>query len=257
MNHSDQSTENVADGDIGGTLFQAGSIGGDVYWGAPAKPRWRKARWYLGIPAAAAVAGAATMVFELVTPDESVNEKPVAATSSAAAGTTTTSSPYVTTSAQVPATTAGTVRPAPPGLTPRPSSGAPVTPMPPTTMTTVVPVAAPPFTGTGVRFSGELRFGSFHLDRAQPRDVPESNVWALTPTRLHGDPGYWLAEWHSDGVPGREECATHLATRSTQDAENVFVGSRVCGKTPEGRIFRIEVSAMDGSAITGQVTVWE
>jgi hypothetical protein len=116
---------------------------------------------------------------------------------------------------------------------------------------------APAPAGDGVRFSGTLRFASYHLDPVPPRDVPESNVWALTPTRLHGDPGYWLAEWFAEGVPGRADCLAHLATNATLDADNVVVGSRVCGKTPAGRIFRIDVTALDGSAITGQVTVWE
>jgi hypothetical protein len=127
----------------------------------------------------------------------------------------------------------------------------------PTRRTTVVVATAPPPAGSGVRFSGTLKFGSFHLDLAQPRDIPGTNVWPLTPDRLHGDDGYWLAEWISDGVPGQAECAAELGKRATRDADNLIAGSRVCGKTPGGRIFRVDVVTLDGTTITGQVTVWE
>ena len=108
-----------------------------------------------------------------------------------------------------------------------------------------------------MRFSGTLSFGSYNLDFRQPRGMDGHNVWPLTPGRLHGDPGYWLAEWISDGVPGRAECAAHLTKEATSDAGNLVAGSRVCGSTPEGRTFRIEVAAVDPAGITGQVTVWD
>ncbi|MEU3645997.1 hypothetical protein AB0E59_21615 [Lentzea sp. NPDC034063] len=226
---------------------------GDVYLGEPARPRWLKAVQYLAVPAVAVVAGATLTVVQLVSRPQPITETPVAEASSVPAETGTTSPPAPAAGAQTPATMAGANRPVPSGSTPRTAGGTSVTAAP--TTTSKAAVAAP--LSTGVRFSGELRFGSFHLDPATPRDVPESNVWALTPTRLHGDPGYWLAEWHSDGVPGHQECVAHLAKNATLDADNVVMGSRVCGKSPEGRIFRIDVTVLDGSAITGQVTVWE
>lgn len=253
LNHSDRSAGNDITGNVHGTSFQADAVR-DVYVGEPAKPRWLRALKYLAVPVAA-VAGVTMTIFDLVQPGEPGAEIPVAATSSVPAVGGTTSSPPSAAGVQAPATMAGAARPAQPAPTPRPAGGTSIG-VAPTTTTTVAP-AAPPVAEAGVRFSGVLRFGSFHLDPAQPRDVPESNVWALTPTRLHGDPGYWLAEWHSDGVPGRAECVTHLEKNATLDADNVVMGSRVCGKTPEGRVFRIDVTVLDGSAITGQVTVWE
>ncbi|MDX8142183.1 hypothetical protein SK854_08680 [Lentzea sp. BCCO 10_0061] len=254
MKHSDQSAENDISGDVHGTSLQATSMG-DVYLGEPARPRWLKAVQYLAVPAVAIVAGATLTAVQLVSPNDPITETPLAGASSVPAETTTASASSSAAGARTPATMVGANRPVPPGSTPRTVSGTSITAT--HTPKTKVTSAAAPITQSGVRYSGELRFGSFHLDPAIPRDVPESNVWALTPTRLHGDPGYWLAEWHSDGVPGQQECVTHLEKNSTLDADNVVVGSRVCGKTPEGRIFRIDVTVLDGSAITGQVTVWE
>ncbi len=256
MKHSDQSTENNLDGDVGGTSFQAGSI--EINVGAPGK-RWRrKVLLYLSAPAVAAVLGGSAAVVNLVSPDDQAVELPASATSTVVVPTGTTSSPNPTTGAPVPRRpTASAVRQAPPAPAPRPSGNAPATVESPTTTTPVSTAAAPRITTDDARYRGLLQFGSYHLDLAQPRDIAGTNVWPLTPGRLHGDPGYWLAEWLIDGVPGRAECVARLAERSTQDAENLVQGSRVCGQTPEGRIFRIEVTVLDSSGITGEVTVWE
>ncbi|HUQ61122.1 hypothetical protein [Lentzea sp.] len=257
MKHSDQSTENDLDGDVSGTSFQAGSI--EINVGAPGK-RWRrKVLLYCSAPAVAAVLGGSAAVVDLVSPGDQVVDLPAAVTSTVPAQATTTSSPGPATGAPAPRRpTASAVRPTPPAAAPRANGNAPASLASPTTTTTPVStVAAPPITTEGARYSGVLQFGSYHLDLPQPRDIAGTNVWPLTPGRLHGDPGYWLAEWITDGVPGRAECVARLAERSTQDAENLVQGSRVCGQTPEGRIFRIEVTALDSAGITGQVTVWE
>lgn len=249
MTHSDQETENGIEGNVS-TAFQAGSMA--ITLGSPAKPPRGRGFWLATAAGTAlAVAAVSTLALELVSPSEPVKEIPVAITSENPAETTTaTSEPTAVPTSRAP-------RPAQPPVVPRaPGTTTTTTPLP---TSTVPQEAAPPPapSGDGVRFSGRLRFASFHLDPVPPRDVPESNVWALTPTRLHGDPGYWLAEWFAEGVPGRAECLAHLGENATLDADNVVVGSRVCGKTPAGRIFRIEVTALDGSAITGQVVVWE
>ncbi|MGW6928814.1 hypothetical protein ACWGE0_02045 [Lentzea sp. NPDC054927] len=243
--------DNGIDGDVSGTSFQARSIGGDVYVGTPVKPRSRKGLW-LTVPATAAVVTITALAWEL---DEPGNPTPVA-TTTVATDTGTTSAPAATTGAPARSTAAGAARPAPVNQAPRPSGGAlaTVTPLPTTAITIA---AAPPPAESGVRYSGTVPFGSYNLDLPQPRDMDGMNVWPLTPGRLHGDEGYWLAEWVGDGVPGRDECAADLTQRATRDAENLIVGSRVCGKTPGGRIFLVEVVTMDSATITGQVTVWE
>ncbi|MDX8029342.1 hypothetical protein SK803_03930 [Lentzea sp. BCCO 10_0856] len=251
MKHSDELVDNGVDGDVSGTSFQAGSIGGDVYLGTPAKPRSRKGLWYLTVPAAAAVMGITALVWELDEPG-----RPTFATATPTTDTSTTSAPAATTGSPARSTAAGAARPAPGSQAPRPSGGAPVAVTSVPTTTVAVAVAPPP-AGNDVRYSGTVPFGSYNLDLPQPRDVDGMNVWPLTPGRLHGDEGYWLAEWVGDGVPGRDECAADLTQRATRDAENLIVGSRVCGKTPGGRIFLVQVVAMDSATITGQVTVWE
>ncbi|MFS8097088.1 hypothetical protein LFM09_08085 [Lentzea alba] len=254
MKHSDQSTDNDVSGDNSGTAIQAGSIGGDVYVGTPGKLSWRKALRYSAVPTAALLACSAVAAVALLALDEPAPQTPAAATASASAETGTPSAPAVSTpGAPARPTTAGAARPAPGGKATSSTSSRPVT-VEPTTTTVAVAAAPPP---AGVRFSGTLQFGSFHLDLAQPRDMPGTNIWPLTPGRLHGDDGYWLAEWLSDNVPGQAECADHVGQKATRDAENLIAGSRVCGQTPGGRIFLVDVVALDSSTITGQVTVWD
>ncbi|MFI6095651.1 hypothetical protein ACIA8G_08870 [Lentzea sp. NPDC051213] len=253
----DQTTDNDIDGDVSGTSIQAGSIG-EFHLNPPRKPLSRKV--YLAI-SAAAVVGALTpaaVVLMSPSPDEPVNQTPAAVASSAPAETGTPSSPVSSAGTPIRPAVPGVTRPVPGAPTPRPSGNATVViPPPPPQPTTVRAAATPPPSGAGVRFSGALQFGSFHLDLAQPRDMPGMNVWRMPQNRLHGDDTYELAEWIGDGAPGQAECAADLVKRATRDAEHLIIGSRVCGKTPGGRIFLIEVVALDGTTITGQVTVWE
>ncbi|WP_086667847.1 hypothetical protein [Lentzea kentuckyensis] len=252
MSEEDQSTGNDVDGVVNGPSIQAGSIG-DVYVNAPGKLPRGKVFWCLTV--SVAVVGLSALAVTLFWPHESAKQTPVAAAvaTTAESGTT----PPVASNSPTTSAAARAARPAPVGTAPRPPVGAPTTvpPVPTTTFDTAA--APPPATGAGVRFSGTLPFGSYNLDFQEPRGKDGHNVWPLTPGRLHGDPGHWLAEWLSDGVPGRAECVAHLAKEATSDAENLVTGSRVCGSTPEGRIFLIEVATVDPAGITGQVTVWE
>lgn len=256
MKHSDQSTENDLGGDVSGTAFQAGSI--EINVGAPGR-RWRRGIvWGLSALAVVAVAGAAVALAGLMSPDERAVELPASVTGSITAEPSIAPEPPPTTDTPAPQrATAGTARPAPSASVVRPADDGVVTPTRTTTTTAVSAAAGPTAPKDDVRYSGQLRFGSLHLDLPQPRDIPGTNVWPLTPGRLHGDPGYWLAEWITDGVPGRSECKAHLAQRATQDAENLVAGSVVCGQTPEGRIFRIEVTTLDEHGIAARVQVWE
>lgn len=252
MSEEDQSVGNNVDGVVNGTSFQAGSVSGDVYVNTHGKHLWRRRSSYLAVLAGAVVGASVLAVVTLVAPDEQAAGTPAVTTTPPE--TPATSSPASAPGTPAPPTVAGAARPAPPGATPRPTAKIPDTSAP---ATTTVVISGPPPPATGVRFSGELRFGSFHLDLAQPRDVPGTNVWPLAPDRLHGDDGYWLAEWLGDGVPGQAECVAELGKRATRDAEHLIIGSRVCGKTPAGRTFLVDVTVLDGSAITGRVTVWD
>ncbi|CCH35586.1 hypothetical protein BN6_83700 [Saccharothrix espanaensis DSM 44229] len=106
-----------------------------------------------------------------------------------------------------------------------------------------------------MRFSGSLVFGGYNLDLTEPRDVEGLNVWRISPTRLYGD-AYDVKEWLADSLPERADCAGHLAAEVRRDATNLVVGSKVCGRTPGGRIFRIEVLGLADRTITGHVVVW-
>ncbi len=143
------------------------------------------------------------------------------------------------------------------------STSAQVEPMavPPTAAqtTTAAPPAVPPPapSAEAVRFQGPLTFGSYNLDLAQPRNIEAKNVWTLPQHILHGDENYQLAQWLEDALPGRDDCAAYLVHNARRDADSLIVGSRVCGRTPGGRIFRVEVVEIAENTISGQVTVWD
>ncbi|GGM74187.1 hypothetical protein GCM10011609_07480 [Lentzea pudingi] len=253
MTHSDQETDNGIEGNVS-TAFQAGSMA--ITLGAPAKPVRGRAFW--GATAAVsvlAVAGVSTLAMKLIAPGEPGREMPAAVTSPNSVEAAATSSPAP---AVLPVTTTTAGRPAAIVTTARPTVNAPAVVPPVVTTTAAKAATLPPVpTGDGVRFSGTVPFGSYNLDLAEPRGMDGMNVWPLTPGRLHGDENYLLAEWTGDGTPGRDECAADIARRGTRDAVNLIAGSRVCGRTPGGRTFLVEVSAVDTTTITGRVTVWE
>lgn len=254
MTQADQETDNEIEGNVSGTAFQAGSIAFNL--GVPHKSKRGRAFW--GVTASVAVvavAGVSTMAMKLTSSGEPTGETPAAVTSAHSTEATVTPAPV---SAGVPPATTTAVRPAPIVTTARQTVSAPAV-VPPVVTTTAAKAATLPSapTGDGVRFSGTVPFGSYNLDLEQPRGMDGMNVWPLTPGRLHGDENYWLAEWASDGTPGRAECDTDLSQRGTRDATNLVAGSRVCGRTPGGRIFLVDVTAVDSTTITGQVTVWD
>ncbi|GAA2696712.1 MULTISPECIES: hypothetical protein [Actinosynnema] len=141
-----------------------------------------------------------------------------------------------------------TTPPAPAGTT------APRVDAPPSTG---APAPEPELSAASVYYSGDVVFRSLHLDRKPPVDVPEHNVWRITENRLYGDDTYQLQPWPGSTVPSRAECAATVADSPKRDAEHLRVGSLVCGKTPEGRLFRIEVLALTPSEITARLVVWD
>ncbi|MGM1060065.1 hypothetical protein [Saccharothrix sp. Mg75] len=256
MKQSDQPARNEVGGDVG-TSIQAGSISGDVHLHPPAGPRWRRRLLLLAVAVATTMGASATVLVELTVPDEPARSAPPQAVAATASATETAGA--VTHVPVVPPVGAGRPMPLVPATR---ASGSVIavatttTAATTTTTTAFAPGAAPPPAGT-VRFSGELEFGSFDLDLPQPKRVDGRNVWTLTPGRLHGDENYWLAEWFGGGAPGRAECATEITARGTRDAENLAAGGTVCGSTPEGRVFRIDVLTVDHATVTGQVVVWD
>jgi hypothetical protein len=65
-----------------------------------------------------------------------------------------------------------------------------------------------------------------------------------------------LAIWETDFVPSEKQCASRGATDGSDQATNLVAGNRVCGKTGEGRIFRIEILGIGSNGIQSKTTVW-
>jgi hypothetical protein len=158
----------------------------------------------------------------------------------------------VTASGPPPATGGPTTSANAPATTPRPPGGTPVT-----TNTAVPRVEAPARQDDhAVRFQGELAFGDFNLDYQQPRNLPEHNVYRIQESRLYADDPILLVEWPSDSIPGYADCAAKVSADGKSDATGLVAHSGVCGRTPEGRVFRIEVLDVSPNVIRAQVTVW-
>ncbi|GGM93275.1 hypothetical protein GCM10011609_33430 [Lentzea pudingi] len=54
---------------------------------------------------------------------------------------------------------------------------------------------------------------------------------------------------------GKEQCAAQVSEHGFDHVDNLVKGGIVCGRTPEGRIFRLDVLA-SGSEIWAHATVW-
>ncbi len=65
-----------------------------------------------------------------------------------------------------------------------------------------------------------------------------------------------LAMWETDSVPSKEQCAKRVAIDGSNQAGNLVAGNRVCGKTDEGRVFRIEILGTGDNGILSKTTVW-
>ncbi|ACU38815.1 hypothetical protein [Actinosynnema mirum] len=122
---------------------------------------------------------------------------------------------------------------------------------------TGAPTPVPDLVAASVYYSGDVVFRSLNLDRRPPVDVPEHNVYRITENRLYGDDTYQLQPWPGSTAPSRAECAAAVGDSPKRDAEHLQPGSLVCGKTPEGRLFRIEVLSLTPSEITARLVVWD
>ncbi|MCP2164118.1 hypothetical protein [Goodfellowiella coeruleoviolacea] len=109
----------------------------------------------------------------------------------------------------------------------------------------------------GVRLAGEVTFGRLNLDFREPRPVAGKSITRLGDDWLYSEGGFALAEWQqSDSVPGKEQCAAETAARGSGAVDGLVTGSLVCGTTPEGRVFRLEVLGL-GENIRTRAVVWE
>ncbi len=100
-------------------------------------------------------------------------------------------------------------------------------------------------------------WGKFNLDQAEPKTVGNNYIFGLSGDMLYvNDGNSVLAMWETDSVPSKEQCANRAATEGSNQVTNLVAGNRVCGKTDEGRIFRIEILGTGSNGIHSKTTVW-
>ncbi|MEV7093795.1 hypothetical protein AB0M80_13260 [Amycolatopsis sp. NPDC051045] len=112
-----------------------------------------------------------------------------------------------------------------------------------------------------VYFQGHLEFGRFNLDLNPPKRTGDTYIVGGTGGvfESYHDAGK-LAAWTSSGTPDRTGCTSAVDERGAEYLSGIEKGTHVCGRTPEGRVFRIDVTGVsdriDGG-VTGDVTVWD
>jgi hypothetical protein len=112
-----------------------------------------------------------------------------------------------------------------------------------------------------VYFHGHLEFGRLNLDLNPPKRTGDTYISGGTGGVFEGYDGAGkLAVWTSSGTPDRAACETTVDEHGAEYITGAEKGNHVCGRTGEGRIFRIDVTAvseeLDGG-VTGDVTVWK
>jgi len=97
----------------------------------------------------------------------------------------------------------------------------------------------------------------FSFDVSPPRYVEGHSVLlGVGDGHFEADEGILLAEWTSDSVPTWSECADLVTSDGSDITGGLSDGSVVCGRTIEGRVFRIVANHFDGYALFSTVTVW-
>ncbi|MFD5247648.1 hypothetical protein ACFWIW_24135 [Amycolatopsis sp. NPDC058340] len=132
-------------------------------------------------------------------------------------------------------------------------------------MTGQVPVTAnqsaptsPASSEPGVYFSSdEFEWGRFNLDFKTPRYLADKYIYPLGNGFTTQGEAARLAEWQTDSLPSKDECTSAVAERGQSFTGSLVSSSHVCGKTAEGRVFRIDVIAVGNGTIRSKVIVWD
>ncbi|MBB4688139.1 hypothetical protein [Amycolatopsis jiangsuensis] len=147
----------------------------------------------------------------------------------------------------------------------QPATPATVTPPPATvTVTAAAPSSAaitpsstsPVNADPGVYSSEDIEWGRYNLDFKKPIYLAEKYIAPFYLDLVAYGEAAKLAEWQTDSLPGKDECASAVAERGDSRTGELVKGNIVCGKTAEGRIFRIEVLGVSGNTVTSKVLVW-
>ncbi|MGW3961988.1 hypothetical protein ACWED2_19345 [Amycolatopsis sp. NPDC005003] len=103
-------------------------------------------------------------------------------------------------------------------------------------------------------WSGELEWGKFNFDLNPPIYTDGEYIQDLGGDLLYVTGKARLAVWKKSGQPGKAECASAVdADGSNQSYYEK--GNRICGRTAEGRVFRLDVTS-SGNTLRTQATVW-
>ncbi|WP_197319741.1 hypothetical protein [Saccharomonospora sp. NB11] len=111
-----------------------------------------------------------------------------------------------------------------------------------------------------VRWKGELTFPNdgtgFNFDLVPPNFTAGRfvEIW-LDALQVHGDAAT-VTVWKSGGVPDEEACAVAVEEDGGTRISTVVKDNQVCGRTYEGRIFRMTILSTDGP-VRADVVVWE
>ncbi|TLW93175.1 hypothetical protein FFT09_07070 [Saccharomonospora piscinae] len=139
----------------------------------------------------------------------------------------------------------------------------------PVTVTVTVPAGndpgteastAPVDTDSDLRWEGKLNWNGYgtgyNLDLVPPTYTDGRYLsGTLTGLESYGDAAQ-IAVWKSGSFPGRADCAEAVDTEGTDHISTLEEGNQVCGRTYEGRVFRLEVIAA-GSDFKAEGVVWE
>jgi hypothetical protein len=122
--------------------------------------------------------------------------------------------------------------------------------------TTSAPVAP-----ASVYYQGHLEFGRFNLDLNPPKRTGDTYLTGGTGGVFESYHGAGkLAVWTSSGTPDRNACGSAVDERGATYVHGLEKGNHLCGRTAEGRVFRIDVTGVSDQlfgGVTGDVTVWD
>lgn len=108
-----------------------------------------------------------------------------------------------------------------------------------------------------VFWSGELDWGSYDLDFNPPRTVGGRSIQDLMSTFYVDGTGPVVTEWQTDSIPSENDCDSAAVSRGTNQTTGLSAGEYICGRTAEGRVFRVNVISAGDSGIRSQTVVWK
>lgn len=118
------------------------------------------------------------------------------------------------------------------------------------------PAATSLSSGPSVYWSGELDWGQYDLDFNPPRDMHDGGLQALESSFYVDGEGVTIAEWVHNSIPSENDCASVVVSQGSNQTNKLEPNTYVCGKTVDGRTFRVDVVSVGDSGIRSQTVVW-